>query len=76
MLLQHEWRCQQNVIGRLEVQMTKLRSQLKHQAQFCSRTGSVLSYILWKITKIPEALNVILQEVKTKINIKTNLGNH
>lgn len=65
--MQHEWRCQQKTIGRQEIQMMKLRSQLKHQAQFCSKTGSLLGYCLWKATQIPDIVYVMLREVKNKI---------
>jgi len=66
-LLQHEWRDQQNTIGRLEIQGTKLRSQLKHQAQFCSKAGSILGYCLWKSVQLPEIIQIILKEVN-KLN--------
>lgn len=61
--MQHELRCQQNTIGRQEIQMMKLRSQLKRQAEFCSLTGSVLGNCLWKATQIPNIANMVLQEV-------------
>jgi len=65
-LMQHEWREQQNTIGRLEVQITKLRSQLKHQAQFCSKAGSTLGYCLWKSIQLPEIIKIILKEVNER----------
>lgn len=67
MLMQHEWRCQQSTIGRLKIQMSKLQSQLKYQAQFCSEAGSTFGYCLWKATQMPEITNIILQEVKSHI---------
>lgn len=71
--MQHEWRCQQEVIGRLEIQMTKLRSQLKYQAQFCSKAGSLLGYFLWKATQMPDVINIVLQQVNKLIVLKTYL---
>lgn len=61
--MQYEWRCQQEKIGRLEIEMTKLHSQLKHQAQFCSMVGSVLGARLWDATQLPQIVNMVLQEV-------------
>ncbi|XP_015366659.1 PREDICTED: uncharacterized protein LOC107163651 [Diuraphis noxia] len=65
LLMQHEWRCQQNTIGRLEIQTMKLQSQLKQQSQFCSKAGYILGYCLWKATQIPDVINIIL--IKDKI---------
>lgn len=68
--MQHEWRCQQEVIGRLEIQMTKIRSQLKYQAQFCSKAGSIFGNLLWQATQIPDVINIVLQQVNKLIKLK------
>jgi len=69
--MQHEWRCQQNTIGRLEIQAMKLQSQLKQQSQFCSKAGYILGYCLWKATQIPDVINIILVKVNTLNKNKT-----
>lgn len=62
-LMQHEWQCQQDTIGRLKIDVIKLRSQLNQQARFCSKLGSVFGYRLWKATRIPEVVNAMTQQV-------------
>lgn len=74
--MQHEWRCQQNTIGRLEIQTMKLQSQLKQQSQFCSKAGYILGYCLWKATQIPDVINIILIKVNTLNKIKTLILSH
>lgn len=63
-VLQQEWRNQQEVIGRLGSEVTKLRSKLKNQARFCSKLGSQYGYTVWNATKISNMVNKILREVK------------
>lgn len=73
--MQHELRDKQNTIGRLEIEVMKLRSQLKHQAQFCSKAGSILGYCLWKTVQLPEIIKTILKEVN-KVNRNLNNTNY
>jgi len=71
--MQHEWRCQQNTIGRLEIQTMKLQSQLKQQSQFCTKTGYILGYCLWKASQIPDVINIILIKVNGLKNNKAKI---
>ncbi|XP_025420936.1 uncharacterized protein LOC112691040 isoform X2 [Sipha flava] len=48
---------------------TKLQSQLKIQAAFLTKVGATLGHYLWKITQVPDIVNIILREDKlTKLS--------
>lgn len=74
-LMQHEWQCQQDTIGRLKIDVIKLRSQLNQQARFCSKLGSVFGYRLWKATRTPEVVNAMTQQVGNDMRDKRYFGN-
>lgn len=61
MVLQNECQInQQEMIGRKKVQVTKFRSQLKLQAEFISKLGSIFSYYQFKATQNPEFIDKMM----------------
>lgn len=60
-------------INNLQCQITKLNLQLKQQSTFNSIIGSTFGYYLWKATKIPSVIDIVLQKVKNYNNV-TNIN--
>ncbi|XP_067013401.1 heat shock factor 2-binding protein [Anabrus simplex] len=58
--LQTEWDSQQEHLGRLQGDMYKLRNQLQHQSQFCASLGAVMGNLIWKASRIPQVVDMLL----------------
>ncbi|KAK7871596.1 hypothetical protein R5R35_001789 [Gryllus longicercus] len=58
--LQTEWDSQQEHLGRLQNDMYKMRNQLQHQSQFCASLGAVLGNLIWKASRIPQVVDMLL----------------
>lgn len=42
---------------------TRLRSQLTHQSTFCASLGSVLGTLVWKASRVPPVVDLLLSGV-------------
>ncbi|XP_050440019.1 uncharacterized protein LOC126845407 [Adelges cooleyi] len=63
-IMQHEWQCQQHLIGQLIAQTEEIRSQIQRQAEFCTLIGSTIGDFLWKATHKPDVIQMILEQDK------------
>lgn len=68
--LQREWDNQQEHLGRLQGDMFKMRSQLKNQSSFCASLGAIMGSLMWKTSRMPNVVDVLLSTVSYKF--KTN----
>lgn len=58
--LQVEWDKQQEHLGRFQGEVYKLRNQLQHQSQFCASLGSILGNLIWKASRMPTVVDMLL----------------
>ncbi|RZF39982.1 hypothetical protein LSTR_LSTR002385 [Laodelphax striatellus] len=58
--LQREWESQQEHIGKLQSEIFKLRNQLQHQTSYCTTLGSIMGTLVWKASRIPPVVELLL----------------
>lgn len=61
--LQQEWDNQQEHMGRLQGEMYKARSQLKEQSSFCASLGATMGNLMWKASRLPEVIDILISGV-------------
>ncbi|PSN34432.1 hypothetical protein C0J52_20393, partial [Blattella germanica] len=59
-LLQSEWDKQQEHLGKMQQDLFHARNQLQQQSQFCASLGAVMGNLLWKTSRIPPVVDMLL----------------
>jgi hypothetical protein len=68
--LQHDWTSQQENIGHMQAGLFRVRSQVQQQSQFCASLGAVMGSLIWKASRIPAVVDILLSGVqKTAIDL-------
>jgi hypothetical protein len=63
--LQHDWTSQQENIGHLQAGLFRVRNQVQQQSQFCASLGAVMGSLIWKASRIPAVVDILLSGVQT-----------
>ncbi|XP_063233940.1 uncharacterized protein LOC134537437 isoform X5 [Bacillus rossius redtenbacheri] len=58
--LQLEWSSQQEHLGKMQSELYRLRGQIQLQSQFCASLGSVTGNLLWKCSRLPPVIDLLL----------------
>nr|CAD7407764.1 unnamed protein product [Timema poppensis] len=58
--LQTEWDSQQEHMGKMQAELFQLRTQMQQQSQFCASLGAVMGNLLWKSSRLPSVVDLIL----------------
>lgn len=62
--LQCEWDNQQEHLGRIQGELFKMRAQLKNQSSFCASLGAIMGNLMWKTSRLPNAVDTLLTTVR------------
>ncbi|KAJ9592576.1 hypothetical protein L9F63_015751 [Diploptera punctata] len=58
--LQNEWDKQQEHLGKMQMELFKARNQLQHQTQYCASLGAITGNLIWKASRIPQIVDMLL----------------
>ncbi|XP_021929071.1 heat shock factor 2-binding protein-like isoform X2 [Zootermopsis nevadensis] len=58
--LQNEWASQQEHMGWMQAEIFKVRNQMQQQSQFCASLGSIMGNLIWKASRIPPVVDMLL----------------
>lgn len=58
--LQRDWTSQQENIGHMQAGLFRVRNQVQQQSQFCASLGAVMGSLIWKASRIPAVVDVLL----------------
>nr|CAD7590774.1 unnamed protein product [Timema genevievae] len=58
--LQTEWDSQQEHMGKMQAELFQLRTQMQQQSQFCASLGAVMGNLLWKSSRLPSVVDLML----------------
>nr|CAD7462884.1 unnamed protein product [Timema tahoe] len=61
--LQTEWDSQQEHMGKMQAELFQLRTQMQQQSQFCASLGAVMGNLLWKSSRLPSVVDLMLSGV-------------
>jgi len=62
--LQREWTSQQDNIGHMQAGLFTIRNQVQQQSQFCASLGAVMGSLIWKASRIPAVVDILLSGVQ------------
>jgi hypothetical protein len=62
--LQHDWTSQQENIGQMQAELFRVRNQVQQQSQFCASLGAVMGSLIWKASRIPAVVDMLLSGVQ------------
>jgi hypothetical protein len=60
---QNEWDSQQEHMGWMQAELFKVRNQMQQQSQFCASLGAVMGNLVWKASRIPPVVDMLLSGV-------------
>jgi peptidoglycan hydrolase CwlO-like protein len=61
--LQNEWDSQQEHMAQMQAELFKVRNQMQQQSQFCASLGAVMGNLIWKASRTPPVVDMLLSGV-------------
>jgi hypothetical protein len=63
--IHNEWKGQQENMGHMQAELFRMRSLAQQQSQFCASLGSVMGNLIWKASRLPPVIDMLLSGVQT-----------
>lgn len=61
--LHNGWKSQQENMGQMQAELFRMRSLVQQQSQFCASLGSVMGNLIWKVSRLPAVIDMLLSGV-------------
>ncbi|PNF21894.1 hypothetical protein B7P43_G04395 [Cryptotermes secundus] len=58
--LQNGWKSQQENMGQMQAELFTVRSLVQQQSQFCASLGAVMGNLIWKASRLPPVIDMLL----------------
>jgi chromosome segregation ATPase len=61
--LRNDWNSQQENVGQMQAELFRVRSLVQQQSQFCASLGAVMGNLIWKASRLPPVVDMLLSGV-------------
>jgi hypothetical protein len=61
--LHNGWKSQQENMGQMQAELFRVRSLAQQQSQFCASLGAVMGNLIWKASRLPPVIDMLLSGV-------------
>jgi hypothetical protein len=61
--LHNGWKGQQENMGHMQAELFRVRSLVQQQSQFCASLGSVMGNLIWRASRLPPVIDMLLSGV-------------
>jgi hypothetical protein len=61
--LHNGWKSQQENMGHMQAELFSMRNLVQQQSQFCASLGAVMGNLIWKASRLPPVIDMLLSGV-------------
>ena len=62
--LLNEWNKQQEELKKMQRELFEAHKQIQQQSQYCASLGAVMGHLVWKASRIPPVVDMLLSGVR------------